>query len=65
MIANNFFRALGDFFTNAIFPFFEKLRFTDSWWASNTINITLIIIGFLAFIFWMSQLNKYRKGANL
>ncbi|NQW37292.1 MAG: uracil phosphoribosyltransferase [Flavobacteriales bacterium] len=65
MIANNFFKALGDFFTNIIFPFYDKLRFADSWWLSNAFNFILVIIGFVAFYYWMNQLNKYSKGANL
>jgi len=65
MIANNFFRALGDFFTNVLFVPFNKLRFTDSWWGSNIISIILIIIGFAAFFYWMGLMKKFSKGKNL
>jgi len=65
MIANNFFRALADFFTNILFVPFNKLRFSGDWWASNTVNFLLFIVGLVAFYFWMTQLKKYSKGANL
>ena len=65
MIANNFFRALADFFTNFAFNPFDKLRFSGSWWISNVQNFVLFVIGLIAFAFWMSQLKKHSKGANL
>lgn len=65
MIANNFFRALADFFTNVAFAPFNKLRFSGNWWVSNIPNFLLFIVGVAAFYFWMSQLKKHRKGANL
>lgn len=65
MIANNFFSALGDFFTNVIFVPYDKLRFTDGWWSSNIINALLVIIGFIAFIYWMGLMKKHGKEANL
>jgi len=65
MIANNFFRALADFFNNVLFIPFDKLRFSGDWWISNIPNFMLFIIGLTAFTFWMSQLKKHSKGANL
>jgi Family of unknown function (DUF6341) len=65
MIANNFFRALADFFTDVLFIPFDKLRFTDDWWISNTFNFVLFFIGLAGFYFWMSQLKKFSKRAKL
>jgi len=65
MIANNFFRALADFFTNIAFYPFEKLRFSGDWWLSNSFNFILLIIGLAGFIFWMKQLQKHQKNASL
>jgi len=65
MIANNFFRALADFFTNILFVPFDKLRFSGDWWVSNTLNFLLFVVGLVAFYFWMTQLKKYSKGTNL
>jgi len=65
MIANNFFRALADFFTDVLFIPFDKLRFSGDWWISNIPNFILFVIGSIAFVFWMKQLQKHRKEANL
>jgi len=65
MIANNFFRALGDFFTNVLFVPFDKLRFLNNWWESNIISIILFVTGFIAFLYWMNRMKKYSKGDNL
>ncbi len=65
MIANNFFTALGDFFTNVLFIPFNKMRSLDNWWVSNSINFILVLIGFIAFGYWMLQMRKNSKGANL
>jgi len=65
MIANNFFRVIGDFFTNVLFVPFNKLRFTGSWWESNIVSIILFTLGFIAFLYWTNRMIKYAKGKNL
>ena len=65
MIANNFFRALADFFTNVLFVPFKTLRFSGDWWLSNIPNFILLVVGLVAFYYWMGQLKKHSKGANL
>jgi len=65
MIANNFFRAIGDFFTNVLFVPFDKLRFTNSWWESNIVSIILFVTVFIAFLYWMGLMKKFNKGKNL
>jgi len=65
MIANNFFRALGNFFTNVLFVPFDKLRFIGNWWESNIMSIILVVTGFIAFLYWMKTMIKFSKGKNL
>ena len=62
MIANNIFRAIGDFCTNILFPPYKAFRFTDGWWSSNIINTVFISIGMLLFIYWLVQLQKFQKA---
>ncbi|MEN8187948.1 MAG: uracil phosphoribosyltransferase [Bacteroidota bacterium] len=62
MIANNFFRALGDFFTNILFKPYDILRSIEGWWESNIVNEILFLIGFTLFLYWLGQLQKFRKA---
>lgn len=62
MIANNIFRAIGDFFTNYGFSPFEWLRNdVSSWWSQNTLSWILSIICMTAFVYWMGQLKKFKQ----
>lgn len=61
MIANSFFRALGDLFTNVLFYPYQALRFTDGWWASNAFNWILFSITSVLFIYWLGQLQKFKR----
>jgi len=61
MIANNIFRAIGDFFTNVAFKPFDGIRFMDNWWLQNTFNWVLVIICMTAFVYWMGQLKKFKQ----
>lgn len=61
MIANNIFRAIGDFFTNVAFKPLDSIRFMDNWWLQNTISWVLAIITMYAFVYWMRQLKKFKK----
>jgi len=63
MIASNIFRAIGDFFTNILFAPFDFFRSIDGWWASNAVNVILILIGFLLSFYWLGQMNKFNKSA--
>ena len=60
MIANNIFRAIGDFFTNVAFKPLDAIRFTDNWWLESTFSWILILIASYAFVYWMRQLKKFR-----
>jgi K+-transporting ATPase A subunit len=61
MIANNIFRAIGDFCTDYAFAVYDMFRFTDGWWASNLVNIVIFTIGSLAFIYWLGEMVKHSK----
>ncbi|AMC11506.1 hypothetical protein Lupro_09605 [Lutibacter profundi] len=64
MIANNIFKAIGDFCTNVLFQPFDALRFMTNWWTQNTINWILVVIAFTAFIYWLGELKKHRNSVN-
>ena len=64
MIANNIFKAIGDFFTNVLFSPFNDLRSMDNWWLQSTISWIFIVIAFIAFLYWMGEIRKYKKAGN-
>jgi len=64
MIANNIFKALGDFFTNVLFAPYNDIRFMENWWLQNTVSWVFIIITFIAFFYWLGELKKYKKAGN-
>ncbi len=64
MLANNIFRAIGDFFTNVLFQPFEAIRFTDNWWLQNAFSWVLIVIASGFFLYWLGQIAKYKKAGN-
>lgn len=62
MIANNIFRAIGDFFTNVLFEPFEALRFMDNWWIQTIPSWIFIAITFVAFFYWLGEMRKYKQA---
>jgi len=64
MISNNFFRAFADFFTNVLFAPYDALRFTDGWWITNFVSVIFFSIAFVLFLYWLGQLQQFRKTAN-
>lgn len=64
MIANNIFKATGDFFKNVLFAPYNSLRSLDNWWLQSTISWIFIAITFIAFIYWMGEIRKYKKAGN-
>mgnify|MGYP006910657301 FL=1 len=64
MIANNIFRAIGDFFTNVLFAPHESLRHMDNWWLQSTVSWIFVIITFIAFFYWLGEIRKYKKAGN-
>ncbi|RPD96445.1 uracil phosphoribosyltransferase [Aureibaculum marinum] len=66
MIANNIFRAIGDFFTNVLFVPYDYFRFMDSgWWSSNIINTVFVSLGFIAAFYWLGQMVKHQRENSL
>ena len=61
MIANNIFKATGDFFTNIAFKPFDSIRFMDNWWVQNSFSWILSIICMVAIVYWMGQLKKFKN----
>ncbi|MGB5323251.1 DUF6341 family protein [Lutimonas sp.] len=61
MISNNFFRALAEFFTEILFSPYDAIRSIDGWWTTNIFNGVLFIITSYLFIYWLGQLQKFRK----
>ena len=45
-----------------LFAPYDLLRFTDSWFLSNIVSWILMLIGFVAFIYWMGELKKYNDS---
>jgi len=63
MISNNFFRALADFFSEVLFVPYQAIRSIDGWWASNFFNALLFTIAFGLLIYWLGQLQKFRRAS--
>jgi len=64
MIASNIFRAIGDFCTNILFGPYDFFRSMDGWWISNTVNVILILIGFIATFYWLGQMTVQSKNGD-
>lgn len=61
MIANNIFRAIGDFFTDGVFAPFDAFRELDNWWTSNIINFAFIAVFFVLLAYWMKESIRFKK----
>lgn len=53
------FEDIADLFVNVLFAPLDMLRFMESWTLSNSINWFFMLIGFVAFVYWMLELKKY------
>jgi predicted permease len=65
MITLNIWRAIGDFCTNVLFAPYNYIRNiynAEHWWAANTINVILILIGILFFGYWLIKLQGFKKA---
>lgn len=58
-----FFEGIQSLFENFLFIPFNALRRLelDSWWAANTISWIFIVIGFIAFFYWMKQMSLHEE----
>ena len=60
---SDFFYGIQYLFEEILFPpLLDKLRFMENWWAANTINWIFMIIGFVAFVYWMKQLKIFNDN---
>jgi len=57
----DFFYAIEDLFVNVLFMPFDALRAMqlENWWGANIMSWIFIIIGLVAFVYWMLQLKGY------
>lgn len=55
------FEAIQDLFVNVFFAPLDALRALEleNWFAANVMNWLFMVIGFVAFVYWMLQLKKF------
>ena len=60
----DFFYAIQDLFVDYLFWPFDILREIqlDNWWAANIVSWILIVIGIVAFVYWMIQLKGFNDN---
>jgi len=56
----DFFYAIQDLFVNVLFAPFDALRAIEleNWWGANGMSWLFLIIGLVAFAYWMLQLKS-------
>ncbi|WP_108869595.1 DUF6341 family protein [Aquimarina aquimarini] len=61
---NDFFKAIDSFFVDVLFAPLDALRTLEleSWSGANFINWFFMLIGFVAFLYWMKQLKKFNDN---
>lgn len=59
---NAFFRGIETLFVDYLFLPYDELRALDNWWLANAINWILMIIGSVAFVYWMLQLKRFNDN---
>ncbi|WP_103866250.1 uracil phosphoribosyltransferase [Aquimarina sp. I32.4] len=61
---NDFFKAIDSFFVDVLFAPLDALRALEleSWSGANFINWFFMLIGFVAFLYWMKQLKKFNDN---
>lgn len=63
MTWKGFWEAIASFFEDLLFIPYDALRNLelDSWWLANIISWIILLIGAVAFIYWMIQLGKFNE----
>ncbi|MDT0649291.1 DUF6341 family protein [Autumnicola edwardsiae] len=58
------FEGIEDLFINVLFAPLDWLRELEleSWFLANILNFFFVIVGFLAFLYWMKQLKTYNDN---
>ncbi|MCW8980247.1 MULTISPECIES: hypothetical protein [Altibacter] len=63
MTWKGFFEGIQSFAEDVLFLPYDALRLgVDSWWISNIVSWLLMLIGVVAFIYWMGQLKKFNDN---
>ncbi len=59
-----FFEAIESLFVNVLFAPLDALRALEleSWTAANIVNWLFMLIGFVAFFYWMKELKKFNDN---
>ncbi|TCK67788.1 hypothetical protein DFQ05_1569 [Winogradskyella wandonensis] len=60
----DFFYGIQDLFVDVLFApldFLRELELTN-WWAANAMSWFFMLIGFVAFVYWMLELKKYNDN---
>ncbi len=55
-------KAIETLFVDVLFAPLDAIRFTENWWLQNTVNWMFVIIGFVAFVYWMKQLKIFEDN---
>ena len=60
----DFFYAIEDLFVNVLFAPFDALAALEleNWFAANAFNWLLMLVGVVAFVYWMLQLKKFNDN---
>ena len=60
----DFFYAIQDLFVDFLFIPFDALRQLEleNWWSANFISWIFIVIGIIAFVYWMKQLKSFNDN---
>jgi hypothetical protein len=60
----DFFYAIQDLFVDVLFAPFDALRAMEleNWWAANIMSWIFIVIGIVAMVYWMMQLQKFNNN---
>jgi len=59
-----FFYAIQDLFVNVLFAPFDALRSLEleSWLGANVMSWIFLLIGLVAFVYWMRELKKFNDS---
>ncbi len=55
-------KSIETLFVDVLFAPLDAIRFADNWWLQNTVNWMFVIIGFVAFVYWMKQLKIFEDN---
>jgi len=57
----DFFYAIQDLFVDILFAPYDALRALEleNWWSANFMSWAFVLIGSVAFVYWMLQLKKH------